>query len=125
MQVYDVRFDVAQMLSNDSIAPTTLLTNGRFLLGRSLTFMKPPIRYLRIFLLLLGSAAGAGLVWFGKSALSEAFSGSASDTPAMVARDFVALIGSGSVAFGATILVLTATAAYVTRRVRLGPEIDE
>ena len=86
--------------------------------------MKPPVRYLRIFLLLLSSSVGAGLVWFGISAFSEAFSGSASDTPALRARDFVALIGLGSVAFGATILILTATAAYVTRRVRLDPDIE-
>jgi hypothetical protein len=80
-----------------------------------LTTMKPPVRYLRVFLLLLFSSVGVWLVAFGRSALLEAFSGAVSDTPAMLGRTFVCLVGLGSLALGVVALVLTATAAYVTR----------
>lgn len=81
--------------------------------------MKPPVRYLRVFLLLLFSSVGAGLVAFGRSTLLEAFSGSPSDTPAVLERAFLSILGLGSVALGAVALIVTATAGYVTRRPRL------
>ncbi len=86
--------------------------------------MKPPVRYLRVFLLLLFSSVGVWLVAFGRSALLEAFSGSASDTPAMLGSTFVCLVGLGSLALGVVALVLTATAAYVTRYPRVEAEVE-
>lgn len=81
--------------------------------------MRPPVRYLRVFLLLLFSAVGAGLVALGRSALLEARSVTPNDTPAVLGRAFVGILGLGSIALGAVALILTATAGYVTRRPRL------
>lgn len=77
--------------------------------------MKPPVRYLRVFLLLLFSAVGAGLVAFGHSTLLEADSGTHSDTPALLGRAFLSILGLASIGLGVVALVITATAGYVTR----------